>query len=220
MLDWLERGGLTMVVAALLAAGLGVPLPEDPMLLVAGAISEDGSPHWTLSLGACFVSVLVGDSCLYWISRKLGPLALTRRPFKWILTTKRRKKIRELFEKRGATTILIARHVAGLRSAAFILAGMERMPYRKFIFWDALGASFSVPLFVGLGYFFAHNLEEVRAVIIQFERVIIGALICAAVGYYFWRRARKKREAAEDAAEALASSETALDSTASGETPL
>lgn len=192
MMDMLERGGLTLVVVALLAAGLGVPLPEDPMLLVAGAISEDGSPHWAVSLGACFVSVLVGDTCLYWIARYLGPKALVRRPFKWILTPPRRKKIRKLFFERGAVTILIARHVAGLRSAAFVLAGMEKMPYRKFIFWDALGASFSVPLFVGLGYFFAHNLDVVRDTIIQFERGIFIVLAVALLGWWLWRRHKKK----------------------------
>lgn len=168
------------------------------MLVAAGVIaggSED-QPTLLTAILVCFWAVLAGDTTLYWIARRVGGPILERPMFRKIATPERREKVRKQFEERGSATIFFARHVAGLRALVFILAGIEKMPYRKFIAWDALGALVSVPVVCSLGYFFRSNLDKVEEWLSQAHNVIL-LLAVTALGIWLYRRWKAKR--AEDA---------------------
>src|SRR3954468_20786859 len=97
----LSHGSIGLVVLALVVAGLGLPVPEDIMLLAAGVLVHRGEVSFVGALAACAVGVLVGDTTIFLIARRLGPAAITRRPLRWLITPSRRIRIEEMFKKRG-----------------------------------------------------------------------------------------------------------------------
>jgi membrane protein DedA with SNARE-associated domain len=176
---WLEQASLPLLVAALVAAGLGAPFPEDIVLLLGGALAHRTGPPLPVVVAACACGVLTGDILLFTTARRLGNSALKRPMFRRLLTARRRASIEAMFARRGPAVVFIARHVAGLRAPTFAMAGIHGMPLRQFVFWDLLGMCISVPLMTGLGYTFADNLARVKEGLARVENWVLAA---AAVG--------------------------------------
>src|SRR5258706_3258507 len=126
---WMAAGG---VLLALLAAGVGIPIPEDLTLLGAGYLAWRGdAPPWLMWLTA-FTGIVVGDSSLYWIGRKLGPRISRHKWLSHRLTPARRQRLEGFFERHGAKAILLARLASVARSAFFLTAASMRLRYRRF----------------------------------------------------------------------------------------
>jgi membrane protein DedA with SNARE-associated domain len=193
----LSHGSIALVVLALIVAGLGVPVPEDIMLLAAGVLVHRGEVSYAGALAACAFGVMVGDTFIFLLARRLGPSALERRPLNLLVTPARRERIEHMFEKYGNVIVFMARHMAGLRAPTFAMAGMHNMPLSKFWLWDGLGLCVSAPVVIGIGYWLAENLDDARAYLHDFEAVILGAICVAAIAFFVWRRLRRSKPAHE-----------------------
>ncbi len=158
VLPYLEHSTYAAAFFLLLAAGVGVPIPEDIPILLSGYLSHRGVMRLTIALPVCFAGVLLGDAGLFLLGRR-GGRSLRRRSFPNSVTAERIDRASALINHYGVGAIVIARHIAGLRVAAFAAAGAAGMSFRQFIFWDALSACASVPLMMLLGYLFADRLE-------------------------------------------------------------
>ena len=159
LLPYLEHSTYAAAFVLLLAAGVGVPIPEDIPILLSGYLSHRGVMRFEIAFPVCFLGVLVGDACLFMLARH-GSQSLRRHPrLATLVTAERRARARRLVERRGVGAVVIARHVAGLRVAVFATAGAAGMHFGRFILWDALSACASVPIMFTLGFLFADRLE-------------------------------------------------------------
>jgi membrane protein DedA with SNARE-associated domain len=131
------------------------------------------------------------NTILFSIARRLGPSALSRPMFQRLVPPHRRERIERAFRLHGGKLVFFARHVVGLRSATFALAGINRMPLRRFLFWDALAACISLPVVIGLGYVFALHLDRVRRGIATAEHWIGFVALSAAIVYMAVRAHRR-----------------------------
>lgn len=190
--DWLQ-GSILFVFAWLVIGSLGAPLPEDAALLAAGVLIQRGAVHPALALVAVFTAVLGGDAMLFFLARRLGPAAYDRKLFRRILPPERRRRIDEAYHRYGGRLVFLARHVAGLRAAAFAMAGIHGMRPARFLLWDAAAACISIPLVVGLGYFGALHIDRVRAGIATASHYVLLAVALTVLGYLTWRHVRKLR---------------------------
>lgn len=193
----LSHGSIGLVVLALVVAGLGLPVPEDIMLLAAGVLVHRGEVSFVGALAACAVGVLVGDTTIFLIARKLGPAAITRRPLRWLITPSRRIRIEEMFKKRGNVIVFMGRHMAGLRAPIFAMAGINGVPLRSFWLYDGLGLCVSAPVVIGIGYKLAEELPKAKAYLHEFETGILGALALLIIGFIVWRKLRKAKQIEE-----------------------
>lgn len=167
------------------------------MLLAAGALAHRGT---TLPPLAVFASVycaaIAADCGLYWLARRFGDALLSKWPLKWLATESRRSRARVLLSRYGAHAIFWGRHVAGVRALVFVLAGIERVPFRKFVLFDALAAMITVPVMFGLGYFFSTHLRRVESGLARAEHWLLAvAGVGLLVGIVLWRfRGRPSRQ--------------------------
>jgi len=153
-------------------------LPGDSLLFAAGALAATGAMDpWALFFLLWFAAVL-GDNCNYWIGRYLG-----RRVYdtdsRWI----RRdylEKTQAFFDRHGGKTIVIARFMPIIRTFAPFVAGVGRMPYRRFFAIDVLGGLIWVGSFIWLGYGFG-NLPVVKENFMVVVFAIIGLSIAPGV---------------------------------------
>ncbi len=186
-------GSIASIIIGLLAAGLGVPIPEDPLIVAGGVIAHRGDIPWWALLPTFLVCAIVADSGLFALGWKFGPTLLDRRPFSWLVTPSRRQKVQRLFEEKGVYAVFLGRHMSGLRTVVFLFAGSQRMDYKKFVLWDALAAAVSVPIIFAMGYFFSSHIDAVMHGIARTEHWIAFALfIIGIVVWAVWSHRKKK----------------------------
>ncbi len=186
----LERGSTGLLFAALLAAGVGAPLPEDLTLLVAGALVRRGVLPFGTALAVCFAGVVIGDFILFHVARRVGVAAARAAK---IDASPRWARVDRLLSRHGAWIVFAARFVGGMRAATFGTAGARGMPFARFALVDVLAAALSVPLIVGLGYVFADELERVRSAIGRAQEGVLIAAACAAAAYLLFSGYRRRR---------------------------
>lgn len=188
LLPYLEHSTYAAAFLLLLAAGVGVPIPEDIPILLSGYLSHRGVMRFEIALPVCFAGVIVGDACLFLLARH-GSQSLRRHPrLASLVTPERRARARALVQRRGVGAVVIARHVAGLRVAVFATAGVAGMHFRRFIFWDAVSACASVPVMFTLGFLFADRLEQLVHHIHRLQHwAFAAALLIAIVALVHWQ---------------------------------
>jgi len=187
------------VFAVLLLGSLGVPIPEEMPIVAAAVLSHEGIVRWWLALPVCLLGVLSGDVVLYWVGLHWGEQVLNYRIVRLVLTPAREQWLKAAYRRHALKTVVTARHVMGLRAAAFLMAGIARVPFWKFVVADAGAAVLGVPLVFGLAYFFTDQIEAIVADVHQAERwlglaVLLALVAILAVGVWRWnRRVGKER---------------------------
>lgn len=188
----LAHGSLALFFVALFATGFGFPIPEDVVLLSAGALAHRGIVPLVPAVAVCMAGVLAGDVALFTTARRLGPRALDRPFFRRILPPDRRHKLERFLETRGGAAVFVARHVAGLRAPVFALAGMHGMPLARFILWDALALCISAPAVLTLGWWSSAHIELARRGLARAEHWLLFAVALGVLGYSLFAMLRRR----------------------------
>jgi membrane protein DedA with SNARE-associated domain len=163
LLEFLLHHGYLVVFVWVFAEQAGLPVPSSPILLAAGALA--GTHH--LKLAVCLLlavlASVVSDTLWYQLGHRKGIKVL-----QWLCRISlepdscvRRTEL--LFEQQGARSLLIAKFVPGLSAVATPLAGIFHMRLRRFLLFDVLGAILWAGTFLGVGYLFADQIEDVAA---------------------------------------------------------
>jgi membrane protein DedA with SNARE-associated domain len=206
---WIVWGGYFVLFGLLFACGLGLPLPEDIPLLIAGYLVAQGKMDLAVAAVVAWLGIIGGDCVLYSFGRRYG-LNITKVPFVGKhVTEKRILKAEDLFARYGVWVVGIGRMFAGIRGAMVVAAGTIRFPFVKFVIADGLGAVVSGGLFVWLGWLAGTKLgsiAEMRQKIKGVEHWVIIAAVLAAllIALYVIRRRRLRRGLADVALEKAA----------------
>jgi membrane protein DedA with SNARE-associated domain len=199
--QFLESFTYAGIFIALFLAGLGVPLPEEVPVLTAGVLAHEQVVRWWLALPVCVLGVLSGDTVLYWVGRHWGERVLAWRMVRRVLSREREETLKESYRRHGVKIVFTARHVMGLRAAAFLTAGIARVPFPRFLAADFAASMVGVPLSFGLAFFFTDQLERIMTDVRRVERWAI-LVICGAVAVFIAVRAWRRGIAVERQAQA------------------
>ncbi len=191
MQTFLAQFGYVAVFAALVGAGLGLPLPEELTQLTAGALAHEGYLDVRFAIPVVWVGIVAGDTVLFLLARRHGPSLLATRPARRVLTPARQEKLEQHFARHAFWTIAVARHTGGVRFPAFALAGATGVRLSTFVLADGLSALVSVPLVVGAGYLLWHQLERARHDVRVVQLAILAAVALGVVVALLLRRRRR-----------------------------
>jgi membrane protein DedA with SNARE-associated domain len=201
--------GYLVLFGLLFSCGLGMPLPEDIPLLVAGMLVGAGKMHLIGVAVAGWCGIIGGDCVLYYLGHRFG-LNITKVPFIGKHVSKDRiVQAERLFDKYGVWVVAVGRLFAGIRGAMVVAAGTIRFNFIKFLIADGLAAFVSGGLFVWLGIKFGENLHYIETKIHKYGEWVFAAVVLAALclaTYYWWRRGghRGPSEIAVDTIEKVA----------------
>jgi membrane protein DedA with SNARE-associated domain len=181
------------VFLVLLATGLGLPIPEELPIVIAAMMSRWEMMHWWGALLSCLGGVLAGDMLLYTVGRHFGRRILEWPAARRILTPEREARVMEAYRRHGLKFVIMARLVMGLRAAAFLTAGLVRVPFLRFLVVDVAAVLVSVPLAFGLAYAVADSVAVALARVHEMQLWIGGAVLLVATGWVvvLWRRRRR-----------------------------
>jgi membrane protein DedA with SNARE-associated domain len=159
----LNQGWLYLIVGLLVAVEYaGLLLPGETAAIVAGALSSSGHAHVSVVVLVVVVAAVAGNCVGYEIGRRFGPRLLRLR----VLARYERRigQAMAFLDRRGGMAVFLARFLSFFRSAMPILAGMARMPYRKFAVFNVAGGVIWGTTFVLLGYAAGNSYKKVESV--------------------------------------------------------
>lgn len=193
---WFEWGGYFILFGLLFACGLGLPMPEDIPLLLAGFFIAQGKMNIFIACVVAWFGIIGGDCMLYSFGRRYG-LEITRIRFIGKHVTKQRiLRAEELFERWGIWVVAIGRMFAGIRGAMVVAAGAIRFNFIKFLIADGLAAIVSGGLFIWLGHLAGKKLgsiSEMRAKIKDYEHWVYIGIGLVVVGFIVYYHSRMKK---------------------------
>jgi membrane protein DedA with SNARE-associated domain len=185
--------GYWAVAAALLLENAGAPLPGETVLLLASflAYSErDLQLPWIILVGT--LAATLGDNLGYALGHHGGRPLLER--YRSIFRVSDAALVRgeRLFGRYGAVTILFARFVFGMRVIAGPMAGVLRMPWRRFAVFNLMGAALWVTAIACLGYSFGSRWNVLMHFMRRFDLALVAAFVLIVA--VLWWRSRRGRE--------------------------
>jgi membrane protein DedA with SNARE-associated domain len=185
--------GYWAVAAALLLENAGVPVPGETALLLASflAYSERGLQFWWIILVGTLAATL-GDNLGYAIGNYGGRPLLARYRGAFRISDASLWRSERLFERYGPATILFARFVFGMRVIAGPLAGVLRMPWKRFTIFNLLGAVLWVTAISSVGYVFGSRWNVLMHVMKRFDLALVAAFVLIAA-ITWWRSWRTRR---------------------------
>jgi membrane protein DedA with SNARE-associated domain len=131
--------GYPVLFAFVAAESAGALVPGETSLIVAAALASQGRLSLPLVIGVAAGGAILGDNVGYLIGRR-GLRRLVDRPGRWAAERRRLVERGEaFFARRGSAAVFFGRWLPGLRVVTSWLAGADRMPWRRFLFWNALG---------------------------------------------------------------------------------
>ena len=174
--------GYLAIFVFVLAGNIGVPVPENSVLWVAGFFVWKGRLSLPLVLLVGIGAAVVGDNLGYWLGRRYGQRVVDRYGRTVWLPPHRLERMRRFVQRYGPWAVFLARFVTGLRFMAGPLAGSLGLPPRAFFLANVLGALCYVPIMVGAGYAVGYGFRRyLRGVLLE-ENWLENVLLLGAVG--------------------------------------
>lgn len=192
-------GPYTYVLVGVLAfletgAFVGLIAPGEFAILVGGVVAGQGRISIVALIALVWACAFAGDLTSFVAGRRLGREFMERHGPKVKITGERLDRVDEFFSKHGGKAIFLGRFVGLVRAVAPFIAGSSRMPIRRFVPYDVLGAGIWGATYCLLGYAFWQSFDKLTA-IVHTGAIALGAVIVVVVAAVLaYRRLRDPEE--------------------------
>jgi membrane protein DedA with SNARE-associated domain len=193
----IEHYGLALLFLVVALESAGLWLPGETALIAAGVYAAAGhlSIVWVIVVAAA--AAILGDNIGYWLGREGGRRLL----YRWEWTARIADRVlppgERFFRRHGGKAVFLARFFGGLRVTGAWLAGITRMPWWRFLVWNAAGG---IVWAVGVGLVAYYGGKAAADAIARYGVYggigVAVAIVLALAALHLWRR----RAAAMDSA--------------------
>jgi membrane-associated protein len=186
---------------------VGFVVPGETAAILGGVAASRAHVSLGAVLAVVVVAAIVGDTVGYEVGRQIGPRILASR-----LIAKRRHRLdaaQAYLARRGGAAVFLGRWTAFFRAVMPALAGSARMPYLRFLAYNASGGIAWGITVVLAGYFAGESFSRVEHLLGRVAAVVLAVLILA--GLVVWRVSRRRRREAAAQAADLAADDVAAD---------
>jgi membrane protein DedA with SNARE-associated domain len=164
----------------------GLPVPEDAILFLCGILISKKSVLPLPGLMSVYAGILLSDFLIYSFGQKYGRRIVTHKIFRKILPHEKLVLLECGFIRSGPLIILFGRQFFWLRAKVFLVAGIMKMPVKKFLFIDALAALVTTGIIVTLGYTgenFLSYFNRISPQIVQISWIVVFVIAIMAFIY-------------------------------------
>jgi membrane protein DedA with SNARE-associated domain len=188
--DFLIRHGYTLLFWWVLVEQMGLPIPALPLLIAAGALARAGKMNLTFAVAVAFSAVILADLFWYFLGRYRGARILKLLCRISLEPDSCVRRTENVFVRHGVLSLLVAKFVPGLNTAAPSLAGIFRMPVRRFMIFDSLGGLFWVVSVTSLGLIFSDQLEQIA---LRWGGWLVAVVVGSLAAYVLWKFIQRRR---------------------------
>jgi len=193
IIQFLVRHGYLVLFAWVFIEQLALPVPSIPILLASGALAGSGRMSLAAALMVAVLAALLGDSFWFAFGRMRGTRVL-----KWICKISLEpdscvRTTEDRYMRNGAKSLLVAKFIPGFGTVAMPMAGISRMAPHRFLFYDGLGSLLWASCYIGLGYIFSDQLEDVANYAQRLGQFLV-VLLVAALAVYIGRKYVQRRK--------------------------
>ena len=194
MIQFLTEYGYMLLLAWVLAEQFGFPLPAAPVLLAAGALAGRGVFQLGTALAVGVTACMLSDLFWFHMGRRGGGRVLN---FICRISLEPDSCVRRTSNaigKYGPKSLLVTKFVPGLNAVAAPLAGSGAVSLPRFLFFDFLGSILWCGTFLGLGYLFRGELEDVALFLGRFKWLLgLVLLVVLPAGYIAFKRRQRQK---------------------------
>lgn len=192
MIQFLLRHGSSVLWIWVLAESLGVPAPSVPILMATGTLIGNGGASFAASMWLVISAATIGDSVWYALGRTKGHSVLKLLCRISIEPDSCVNSSRNWFTRLGVWALAIMRFIPGLSAVAAPLAGLSRMPWWKFLAADWIGISLWGGVYIGIGYYFRNQIEDVAQLIHQMG-LGFAVVVSVPLLWFGWKIENRRR---------------------------
>ncbi len=185
------RYGYWVVFFGVMLENAGIPVPGETVVIFAGFLAYHGEMRLARAIVTAIAGATTGDSLGYCLGRFGGRTVVETIRRHLPLVFRQFDRAQALFSKHGQWAVFVGRFITGLRVFAGVLAGLFRMPYPRFLFFNFTGAVCWATTFGWVGFAFGSNWERLAHFIKQLDQITLGLIAVAvlvAVIAHFMRR--------------------------------
>lgn len=185
--------GIFGVVFAESGLFFGFFLPGDSLVFTAGFLASQNYLNiYVLAVGL-FLSAVLGDNVGYWFGSKVGPMIFKKEDSRFF-KKQYVEEAHKFFDKYGGKSLVLARFIPAVRTFVPIVAGVAKMNYRKFFFYNVVGGLLWAVGLCLAGFYLGRIIPDADRYIIPIVILIIVISILPGVGHFTGSYiARKKR---------------------------
>jgi membrane protein DedA with SNARE-associated domain len=191
--DFFSRYGYWVVFFGVMLENAGIPIPGETVLLFAGFLAYHGKIELLPAILVAIAGATLGDSMGFVIGRYGGRPFVNRFIRRFPVVRKSFDHSQELFLKYGQWAVFTGRFITGLRMFAGIIAGLFRMRYRRFLFFNFTGATVWAIAIIYVGFLFGNSWQLVEQHLLEVNKIVMAtiafAVLIGVASYYF----KKKR---------------------------
>lgn len=169
------------------SAFVGVVLPGEIGVILGGVLANQGKLPLAAVLVAGIAGAVIGDSVGYWVGGRFGERILGRIPDR-LLDQDKLDRAEASIRRLGGKSVFVGRFTAALRALVPSLAGMSRLPYRRFLAWNMAGGAIWAAGFVVIGYLAGSQYQRIE----HYANYIGIALLVLIAAVFLVRRRRRK----------------------------
>jgi membrane-associated protein len=174
------------------AVFVGFVLPGETAVVLGGVLASRHGVDLRMLIVLVAVAAIVGDTVGYEVGRHFGERVLATRPLR--RHEQRLERARVFLRERGAFAVFLGRWTAFLRAVMPGLAGVSRMPYRRFLLYNALGGIAWGTTFCLVGYLAGNSYEAVESRIgIWGTLLSVGIVVAVLIAWRVRRRLAARR---------------------------
>ena len=190
MVHFVTHHGLPLLFVVVMLESFGIPLPGETALIIFGVLASQGDYSIAEVIAFTAVAAIVGDNLGYWVIGRWGGRALFRRNRwlnRWAETVLPRTE--RVMRRHGGKMVFFGRFIAILRFTVAWVAGLGKMNWWRFLFWNAVGGIVWATFFGLLAYYGGKAAAEAFARYGAFAAAAIVALaVLVWLGLHFGRR--------------------------------
>ena len=181
-----------MVFFGVMLENAGIPVPGETVLLFAGFLAYHGKIELFPSILVAIAGATLGDSMGFLIGHFGGRPFVDRFIRRFPVIRKSFDHSQALFLKYGQWAVFTGRFITGLRMFAGIIAGLFRMPYRRFLLFNFTGATVWAIAVIYVGYLFGNSWQLVEQHFLKVNEFVMATVLVAVLigvtSYYFRKK--------------------------------
>jgi len=189
--SWLSAFGAPALFALLALGVVGLPLPDETLLTLAGVLMGQGRLHPAAAAVAAIAGAMTGITLSYGLGRFAGLPLLLRYGSRFHVDMVLIARVERWFEKAGKWLLTGGYFIPGVRHVTAIVAGASKLPVGTFMLFAFPGAVLWVSCFLTIGYVLG---DDWRGLVSDLHRhLLVACLVVVAIGggYAAIRRGRR-----------------------------